>query len=119
MQDFKSLKIWKESHALAIEVYKLTKQFPYSERFGVSSQMRRAVASIPANIAEGSGRRTRTDFQRFLFNSQGSLKELEYFIILSNDLRYLSDEESDKILRKISQIARMVTGFIRSLHNQA
>ena len=88
-QSFEDLDVWRKSHALVLEVYTLTKQLPKDELFGLTSQMRRAAVSIPANIAEGFKRRGKPDKARHMNIAQGSLEELRYFFILCSDLSYL------------------------------
>lgn len=86
MQRFQDLKVWQRSHTLALEVHRLTSSFPKSEQFGLTSQIRRAALSIPTNIAEGSKRRTRPEYARFLNIAEGSTAEVEYLAIFSRDV---------------------------------
>lgn len=108
MQKFQDLRVWQRSHALALEIYKLTASFPKSEQFGLISQLRRAAASVPTNIAEGSKRRTRPEYARFLNISEGSLAEVEYLLILSRDLGFLSPAHAAKTLAEATEIAKML-----------
>jgi four helix bundle protein len=87
-QSFKDLNVWKKSHQWVLHVYKLTKSFPREELFGLTSQLRRAAVSAPANIVEGFKRRGRPDKVRFLNIAQSSLEECRYYLILAEDLRY-------------------------------
>ncbi len=89
MKDFKSLKVWHKAHQLTLLVYALTRTFPREEMYGLTSQIRRAAASIPANIAEGSGRRSDGELRRFLQIARGSASELEYHLLLARDLGFL------------------------------
>jgi four helix bundle protein len=89
VQRFQDLKVWQRSHALVLEIYRLTKDFPSTERFGITSQIRRAAVSVPTNIAEGTKRLGGQDFVRFINIAEGSLAETEYLITLSRDLIYL------------------------------
>ncbi len=93
MRDYKKYNVWKLGHEVTLEIYKLSRSFPNNENFGLTSQMRRASSSIPANIAEGCGRESDAEFKRFLIISQGSASELEYFTILAKDLKYIQEEE--------------------------
>jgi len=88
LQSYKELIVWQKAYQLVLEIYKITKSFPKSETFGLSQQMRKAVISIPSNIAEGYGRKSKTDYHRFLSISYGSLSELETQYLLSVDLGY-------------------------------
>ena len=86
MQNFRNLEVWEKSHELTLKLYKSTTEFPREEIYGLTSQIRRACASIPTNIAEGSGRETAADFARFLQIAVGSASEVEYLILLAHDL---------------------------------
>lgn len=108
MQRFTDLKVWQKSHALTLDIYRLTDGFPGEERFGLVSQLRRAASSIPTNIAEGSKRRGNLDYARFLNMAEGSLAETEYLLMLSRDLGYLRKERVDKPLTDIAEVARML-----------
>ncbi len=87
MRDFKKYKVWELGHKITLEIYRITKDFPKEELYGMTSQMRRAAYSIPSNIVEGCGRESNAEFRRFLIISQGSASELEYFTILPKDSR--------------------------------
>ncbi len=111
MQRFQDLKVWQKSHALVLEVYQLTNGFPGSERFGITSQLRRAAVSVPTNIAEGTKRLGSQDFVRFLNIAEGSLAETEYLIMLSRDLAYLSPQVTAMPLAEITEIAKMLNAL--------
>jgi four helix bundle protein len=115
MQDFRSLKVWQKGHELTVAVYKATASFPKHELYGLTSQMRRASASIPANVAEGCGRTGRTELGRFLQISMGSASELEYHILLSHDLELLGDAEYQRLNALTVELKRMLSSFIVSL----
>jgi len=108
MQHFSELKVWQKSHALVLDLYRLTTRFPGEERYGLTSQLRRAAVSVPTNIAEGTKRRGKLDYARFLNIAEGSLSETEYLVVLSCDLGYLQKQETEKPLSEISEIARML-----------
>jgi four helix bundle protein len=108
MQRYRDLQVWKRSHVLVLRIYKLTKAFPEDERFGLTAQLRRAAMSVPANIAEGSKRKTNQDFARFLNISEGSLSETDYLLLCSRDLGYLSDDLLEPIADELDQISRML-----------
>ncbi len=111
MQHFRELKVWQRSHALVLELYRLTARFPPEERFGLVAQLRRAAASVPTNIAEGAKRQGRQDYARFLNIAEGSLAEAEYLVLLSRDLGYLTPEMVEAPLAEVSQISRMLNAL--------
>ena len=96
MKDFRKQKVWQKAHDLALEVYRVTEAFPKREVFGLTSQIRRAGVSIPANIAEGCGQDTDADFARFLQIAMGSASELEYHLLLAHDLGFVSDPDYER-----------------------
>lgn len=108
MQRFTDIKVWQRSHALVLEVYRLTVAFPAEERFGLTSQMRRAATSVPANIAEGSKRRTNAEYARFLNLAEGSLAETEYLLLLARDIGHLSVKQATSLLAEADEIAGML-----------
>jgi len=111
MQRFTDLIVWQRSHALVLQVYRLTKSFPSDERFGLTSQLRRAVLSVPTDIAEGSKRQTNPEYARFLNIAEGSLAETEYLLMVSRDLGYLSAATTTPALAEAEEIARMLNGL--------
>ena len=115
MSDYKKLKVWKYSHQLAIDIYKITNDFPEEEKFGIISQLRRASCSIPTNIAEGCGQLDNGNLVRFLGIAKGSAFETEYQLLLSRDLSFITEEQYDLIDEKIKYIIRMLTQLINSL----
>lgn len=117
MQDFRKLDVWREAHASALAVYSATQTFPSSERFGLTSQMRRSAASVPTNIAEGCGRHTPTDFARFLDIAAGSVSEVDYQLLLARDLGYLAPEAHRKLSDQTQRIRRMLASLIRRVRN--
>ena len=117
MKKFRDLQIWQRSHKLTLEIYRITKEFPKSESYGLVSQMRRSSSSIPTNIAEGCGRNTEKDFARFLDNAMGSASELEYQLILAYDLQYITLDNYEKTNAELAEIKRMLNAFIQKLRN--
>ena len=115
LQDFKNLKVWKKSHEFTVKIYKVSKQFPNEELFGLTSQIRRACTSIPSNIAEGCGRNSDADFARFLQMAFGSSNELEYQIMLPYDLKYIKSKTYDEIIGELSYIKKMLNKLIIKL----
>lgn len=119
MQHFTNLKVWQRSHALVLDVYRLTSSFPAEERFGLVSQLRRAAASVPTNVAEGSKRRSQRDYAHFLNLAEASLAETEYLLLLSRDLGYQKADEADVRQREISEIARMLYALRDKIQHDA
>ena len=108
MQRFTDLKVWQRSHALALRVYKLSKELPAEEKYGLVSQLRRAAVSVPTNIAEGSKREGNQEFARFLNIAEGSLVETEYLIMLCRDLEFLTSAAAAPLLAEIKEVATML-----------
>jgi four helix bundle protein len=115
MQNFRDLKVWHKAHAMTLETYTLTENFPATERYGLTGQMRRAAASVPANIAEGCVRSSDADFARFLYVALGSANELEYFALLARDLKLLPEPGYEKIVADIQEVKRMLTALVARL----
>ena len=115
MKDFRSLEVWQKAHQVTLGAYRVTKTFPADERFGLTSQIRRAAASVPANIAEGCGRRGDAEFHRFLQMSMGSASELEYHLLLSLDLEYLSPSAHKELDAEVTRVKRMLGSLIRTV----
>ena len=113
MKNYKKLIVWQKAHALALLLYKATKDFPKAEQFNLTSQIRRAATSIPTNVAEGCGKFTQSDFANFLQTSLGSSNEVEYLILLSHDLGYLTDDDSYKSLySQVNEVKAMLISLI-------
>jgi four helix bundle protein len=115
MRDFRELKVRHKAHALTLDVYRATKLFPKEELYGLTSQIRRAAASIGANFAEGSGKNSRPDLARFLQIALGSASELEYHLLLSRDLGYLVPEMCEELSKQAVETKKMLSGFIQYL----
>jgi four helix bundle protein len=115
IENFKDLKIWQKGIELAKAIYKVTDSFPAKETYGIVSQMRRSVVSVPSNIAEGFMRRHNKEYRQFLYIALGSLAELETQVIISEQLGFLNNEESNKIQTNIDEIDKMTTGLIKCL----
>lgn len=115
MHKFKELIVWQKARILVKDIYILTESFPNSEKYGITSQIQRAVISIPANIAEGSGRGSNKDFSRFLDIAIASAFELETEIILGYDLTFMSEQNYTNILPKIQEVQKMLYAFQQQL----
>ena len=114
-QDFTHLIIWQISHQLVLKVYELTKTFPSEEKFGLTNQLRRAIASIPSNICEGFGRKSPKEFKQFLYISLGSLEESRYQLLLSRDLSFISNDQYTFIENKLNVLRINILSFIKQL----
>jgi len=108
MRDFKKYDIWKLSHQFTLKIYDLTSSFPKEEMYGITSQIRRAAASIPTNISEGCGRDSDAEFNRFLTIALGSATEVEYLIVLSKDLGYIPNGLGETLAIEINTIKRKI-----------
>ena len=115
MKDFRTLIVWEKSHQLTLAIYKVLNHYPKDELFGLTSQMKRSSSSIATNIAEGCGRNTDKDFARFLIIAFGSANELQYQIILSNDLAFIDSETSNSLLLQVEEIKKMLNALINKL----
>jgi four helix bundle protein len=115
LKSYKDLKVWQKSYGLCLEIYRLTGKFPQDERYGLTSQVRRAAVSVPSNIAEGYGRKTTADYIRLLYIAYGSLCELETQILLSGDLGYVADTDLKHLTADISEVERMLKALTKSL----
>ncbi len=113
-QGFKSLLVWQKSYALTIKIYKVTEKFPKSEIYGLVSQMRRAAISVPANIAEGYERQYNKEYIQFLTVARGSLGELETYLLLAKDLKYITRGTFEELEQSRKEVIRLLQGLIRS-----
>jgi four helix bundle protein len=114
MRNYRALMIWKKSHEFSLEIYRLTHEFPRREIYGLTSQIRRASASVPTNIAEGCGRNGNPEFIHFLQIALGSANEVDYQILLSKDLGYLPQADYERLCESSSELRRMLATFIRN-----
>jgi four helix bundle protein len=112
---YRELKVWQLGVDLSLEIYRLTAEFPKSELYGLTSQLRRAAVSIPSNIAEGHARKTRREMQRFANIAKGSLAELETQLIIAGEFGFIAQDTLHDILQTTEQESRMLSGLLRSL----
>ena len=115
MLNFKDLAIWQRSHNLTLDIYRATQYFPKEEMYGLTSQIRRAVSSIPTNIAEGCGRRTNAELANFLNIASGSASEVEYEILLAKEVGYIAPELYDAWTQEIGEIRSMLAAYMKRL----
>ncbi|NMA49024.1 MAG: four helix bundle protein [Tissierellia bacterium] len=112
---FRKIIAWEKAHDLALDIYKLTLNFPKEETYGIVSQIRRAVSSIPANIAEGYGRKTTRQYINFLSIANGSLCEANYFLILAHDLGYIDAKDYYRLTEQCQEIGKILNSTIKTL----
>ncbi|MEL6615029.1 MAG: four helix bundle protein [Bacteroidota bacterium] len=119
IQSFEDLRVWQEAVALCERVYAVTRSFPDDERFGLTSQLRRATVSVSSNIAEGWGRGSRSDYARFLRIARGSLFEVKTQLVIAERVGFLTPKASGEAQRHVDQVRRMLHGLVRSLERSA
>jgi len=115
LKSFENLDVWEAAHKLVLEIYKITKKFPEEERFRLIDQLCRSAASVPANIAEGTGRKTLNEYIQYLYNARGSFEETRYHLILARDLNYIDKVEFSALKKQYDSIGKMLNGLIKSL----
>ena len=115
MQDFRKLKVWEKAHRLTLAAYRVTRGFPRDELYGLTSQIRRAAASIGANIAEGCCRKGDVEFSRFLQIAIGSASELEYHLLLARDLEFLKSTDYQQLSEDVVEVKRMLATLLQKL----
>ncbi|MCU0414343.1 MAG: four helix bundle protein [Ignavibacteriaceae bacterium] len=115
MKTHRDLKVWNNSIDLVTKIYKITSDFPKEELFGITSQIRRAAVSIPSNIAEGAARTSRKEFSKFLSIALGSASEMETQLIISRNLNYLTDKDSEYLINELTTIQKMILGLMKNL----
>ena len=119
MQDFRKLNVWRKAHEMALWVYKATLPFPREEMYGLTSQLRRAASSVPANIAEGCGCSGDREFAHFLRIALRSASETEYHLLLARDLGYLDDGNYESSTDRVTEVKRMLTGLVEKLNTDS
>ena len=115
MRNYKNLGVWQRADDLTVRIYQITKQFPAAEIYGITSQLRRAAYSVPANIAEGSGRESNSDYLRFLSIARGSLAETEYFLHLTRRLGFISESDWDQLTAAVNQTFAALNGLMKTV----
>jgi four helix bundle protein len=113
IQSFTDLNVWKEGHKLVLMVYRITKNFPREETYSLVDQMRRAVTSITANIAEGFGRQTYKEKLQYYYLAQGSLTELKNFILIAKDVGYVNKNDFESLVEQSNLTHQILQGFIK------
>ncbi len=119
MQDFRRLAVWQKAHQLVLDIYKISRDFPKAEQYGLTIQLRRAAVSIASNIVEGSARHSDREMGRFLLIALGSAAEVEYQLLLCRDLSYLSVSQHDTLSQCTVAVKRMLNAFVSKLRQPA
>lgn len=114
-KSFEDLLVWQKAHSFVLSVYKATSSFPKEEMYGLTSQFRRAAISIPSNISEGYKKKSKLDKLRFYNISQGSLEECRYYIILSKDLGYISEEVKGMLMKSIVDVSLLLNSYCKAI----
>lgn len=116
IKSFRDLTIWKDGIKLVKNIYEITKTFPNSEIYGLTSQIRRATVSVPSNIAEGHTRRHTAEFKHFLFIALGSLAEVETQIVIAAELGYIDKEPKESVIQNIEVLSKQIRSLISKLN---
>src|ERR1035438_841246 len=119
VKDFHELKVWQKAHELTLAVYRVTTPFPREELYGLTSQLRRASASIAANLAEGCGRSGDAEFARYCSIAMGSASETEYHLLLARDLKMITSTDYENLSRRVTELKRMLSGLTQKLRAQS
>ena len=114
---FRDLIVWQKSHQFVLEIYSITSGFPKEETYALTSQLRRAVVSVPANIAEGFKKKTLPNKLNFLSHSEGSLEEVKYYLILAKDLNYINIEIFDSVFSRSEEVSKLISGYSKVIRN--
>ena len=118
MKNFRDLMVWKKSHEATLAVYQASKSFPKDELYGLTSQIRRAASSVPANIAEGCGRQGNAEFARFLQIAFGSANELEYHLLLARDLQIIDSKLHQQLADQVLETKRMLASLLSKVRSE-
>ena len=118
LKNYKELHVWQKAYRLCVDIYQITKKFPPDEKYGLTSQIRRAAVSVPSNIAEGYGRKTTADYIHFLYFAYGSICELETQLLLSIEFGYIPADGVKKIESGMGEVERMLKALIKSLESK-
>ncbi len=118
MRNYRDLQVWSKAHSLTLELYRVSQKFPREELYGITGQLRRAAVSIGANLAEGCGRRTSSELARFVRIVLGSASELDYHLLLCQDLGFMSSDDFTSSTAKLTEVRKMLTSFLSSVEEQ-
>lgn len=118
LKSYRELKVWEKSYRLCVKIYRVTRKFPLEEKYVLTSQIRKSALSIPSNIAEGYGRKTKADYVRILYIAYGSVCELDTQLLIAGDLNYIQKNLGNDLNQDISEVEIMLIALIRSLEKK-
>ena len=118
MRNYRDLQVWSKAHSLTLDLYRISRGFPREELYGITGQLRRASASIGANLAEGCGRRTSGELARFVRLAMGSASELDYHLLLCRDLGFMENNNFERTTKHLTEVRKMLTSFLGSVEAQ-
>ena len=119
MRNFRELIVWQKAHKMTLDVYRATASFPKEETYGITSQLRRAASSVPANIAEGCGKNSDAEFARFMQIAAGSASEVEYHLLLAHDLNFIEPITYEKLDSDVNEVKKMLNVFLQRLRSKS
>jgi four helix bundle protein len=118
-KSYRDLIAWQKAIALVTEIYRITRQFPKEEIYGLTSQIRRAAVSVPSNIAEGQARLSKLEFKNFLSHARSSLVEIETQLLIARNLNYLPEPAADRLLKQVTEVARILNGLLNTVRTSS
>jgi len=118
LRNYQDLQVWTKAHALTLELYRLSRAFPREEMYGITSQLRRAAASIGANLAEGCGRQTDNELARFVRIALGSATELDYHLVLCRDLELLNKQQYETVAKELTSVRKMLVALLNAIESR-
>ena len=118
MRNYRDLQVWDKAHKLTLDLYRVSREFPREETYGITSQLRRAAVSVGANLAEGCGRRTSNELARFVKIAMGSASELDYHLLLCRDLGFMNEGDYIRTSSDLTEMQKMLTAFLNRVEEQ-
>jgi four helix bundle protein len=118
LRNYRDLQVWDKAHKLTLDLYRVSREFPREETYGITSQLRRAAVSVGANLAEGCGRRTSNELARFVKIAMGSASELDYHLLLCRDLGFMNEGDFTRTSSDLTEVRKMLTSFLNRVEEQ-
>jgi len=118
LRNYRDLQVWDKAHKLTLDLYRVSREFPREETYGITSQLRRAAVSVGANLAEGCGRRTSNELARFVKIAMGSASELDYPLLFCRDLGFMNEGDSIRTSSDLTEMRKMLTAFLNRVEEQ-